>query len=90
MVGHKDHNNVAPDIITRLTNSPAAEYEKLEDHMKMMDETFQRQKAQIEKMTEKRYLSKFRIDRHQKVVKEREIKHDSLLALLRQLPTALK
>jgi hypothetical protein len=52
MIDHKNHNNVALDIITRLTNSLAAEDEKLEDHMKMLDEDFQRQKAQISKMTE--------------------------------------
>jgi hypothetical protein len=40
MVDHKDHNNVVPHIITRLNNSPTAEDEKLEDHMKMLDEKF--------------------------------------------------
>jgi hypothetical protein len=34
MANSKDHNNVARDINTRLTNSPVAEDEKLEDHMK--------------------------------------------------------
>jgi hypothetical protein len=41
----KDHNNVAQDINTRLTNSLTAEDEKLEDHIKRMDEEFQRQQA---------------------------------------------
>jgi hypothetical protein len=36
---------------------------------------------------EKRYHSHFRIDRHQKVIREREINYDSLSALLQQLPT---
>jgi hypothetical protein len=72
-----DHNNVSPDINTRLTNLSAADDEKLEDYMKRLDEEFQRQKAQICKVTEKWYLSHFRIDCHQKVVKERAIKCDS-------------
>jgi hypothetical protein len=42
MANLKDHNNVALDINTRLTNSPAAEDEKLEDHRKRLDEEFQR------------------------------------------------
>jgi hypothetical protein len=32
MANPKDHNNVVLDINTRLTNSPANEDEKLEDH----------------------------------------------------------
>lgn len=36
---------------------------------------------------EKRYHSHFMIDRHKKVIREREINYDSLLALLQQLPT---
>jgi hypothetical protein len=86
MTDRKDHNNVAPDNNTRLTNSPATEDEKLEDHMKMLDEEFQRQKAQISKMTKKGYLSHFKVDLHQKVVKERGLKYDSLTALMHQLP----
>jgi hypothetical protein len=41
MAKPKDHNNVVIDINTRLTNSPAAEDEKLEDHIKRLDEEFQ-------------------------------------------------
>jgi hypothetical protein len=63
---------------------------KLEDHMNKLDEQLQRQKAQIGKMMEKWCLSHFRMDRHHKVVKEREIKHDSLSALLQQLPIVSK
>jgi hypothetical protein len=37
----KDHNNVVPDNNSRLTNSLGAEDEKLEDHMKRLDEEFQ-------------------------------------------------
>jgi hypothetical protein len=53
MANPKDHNNVVLDINTRLTNSPANEDEKLEDHMKMLDEEFQRQQAQISKVAKK-------------------------------------
>jgi predicted transcriptional regulator len=45
---------------------------------------FQRQHAQISKVAKKWYL--FKVDRHQKVVKEMEVKYDSLSALLHQLP----
>jgi predicted RNase H-like nuclease (RuvC/YqgF family) len=71
MANTKDHNNVAPDINTRLTNSPDTEGEKLEDHIKRLDEKFQRQQAQISKMEKKWYLLHFKVDHHQKVVKER-------------------
>jgi hypothetical protein len=37
-------------------------------------------------MAEKWYLSHFKVDHHQKVVKKRELKYDSLSALLHQLP----
>jgi hypothetical protein len=86
MVNLKDHNNVVIDINTRLTNSSADEDEKLEDHMKRLDEEFQRQQAQISKVAENWYLSHFKVDHHQKVVKKREVKYDSLSALLHQLP----
>jgi hypothetical protein len=51
MAGPKDPNNVTPHNNTRLTNLPTTEDEKLEDHMKRLNEKFQRQKAQISKMT---------------------------------------
>jgi hypothetical protein len=86
MAKPKDHNNVVIDINTRLTNSPAAEDEKLEDHIKRLDEEFQWQQAQISKVTKKWYLSHFKVNRHQKAVKQREVKYDSLSALLHQLP----
>jgi hypothetical protein len=86
MANPKDHNNVVLDINTRLTNSPTDEDEKLEDHMKRLDEEFQRQQAQISKVAKKWYLSHFKVDQHQKVVKKREVKYDSLSALLHQLP----
>jgi hypothetical protein len=45
MANPKDHNNVVLDINIRLTNSSADEDEKLEDHIKRLDEQFQRQQA---------------------------------------------
>jgi hypothetical protein len=41
MANPKYHSNAALDINTRLTNSSAAEDEKLEDHIKRLDEEFQ-------------------------------------------------
>jgi hypothetical protein len=38
MTDHKYHNNVAPGNNTMLTNSPAAEDDKLEDYMKRLNE----------------------------------------------------
>lgn len=65
----------------------ATEDEKLEDYMEGLDEEFQRHESQICKVIEKWYFSHFRIDRHQRVVKKRVVKCDSLLALMQQLPT---
>ena len=48
-----DYNNVVLDINTRLTNSPTVEDEKLEGHIKRLDEEFQRQQAQISKVDRK-------------------------------------
>jgi hypothetical protein len=41
MANPKDHNNAAPDINTRLTNSLAVVDEKLEDRIKRLDEELQ-------------------------------------------------
>jgi hypothetical protein len=49
MANPRDHKNVAPDINTRLTNSPATEDEILEDQIKTLDEEFQRQQDQVSK-----------------------------------------
>ena len=38
-------------------------------------------------MVKKWYLSHFKVDRHQKVVKEREIDADYMSSVLQQLPT---
>jgi hypothetical protein len=78
MTNHKDHNNIVLGINTRLTNSLAVEDKKLEDHIKRLGEEFQRQEAQIIKVAKKWYLSHFKVVRHQKVVKEREVKYNSL------------
>jgi transposase len=82
MANPKDHTNIVLDINIRLTNLSTDEDEKLEDHMKRLDEEFQRHLAQISKVAEKWYLSHFKVDHHQKVVKKREVKYDSLSALL--------
>jgi hypothetical protein len=96
MADSKDLNDVSPDRDTRLTNLSTAEHEELEHYMKKWEEEFHRQQAlpksgslssaQKHEFMEKWYLSYFSIDRHQKVVREREINFDSLSALLQQLP----
>jgi hypothetical protein len=55
-----------------------------------LDEGFLRQQSHISKVTEKWYLSHFKVDRHKKVVKEREVKYDSLSVFLHQLPIVSK
>jgi hypothetical protein len=65
----KDLNSASPNSNTRLTNLSAAEHENLEDDMKKMDEEIQRQQDQMLKVEKKWYLSHFKVDRHQKVVK---------------------
>jgi ABC-type Zn2+ transport system substrate-binding protein/surface adhesin len=68
MANPKDHNNVVLDINTRRTNTSADEDEKLEDHIKRLDEELQQQQqqqqAQISKVAEKWYLSHFKVDHH--------------------------
>jgi hypothetical protein len=85
MVDHKDHNNVAPDNNTMLTNSSADEDEKLKDYMKRLGEELQWQEVQIYKAREKWYLSHFRIDRHQ-VIPDRENKLRFHVSLARPAP----
>jgi hypothetical protein len=55
--------------------------------MKKLDEEIQRQQEQVLKVAEKWYLSHFRKDCHQKVVREREINVDYMSAMQQQLPT---
>jgi hypothetical protein len=86
MANSKDFNDVSLDSDTRLANLSIAEHDELEDYMKNWDEEFHRQQAQKREVMEKWYLSHFRIDCHQKVVREREINYDSLSTLLQQLP----
>ena len=87
MADSKDLNSASPNSDTRLTNLSAAEHENLEDDMKKMDEEIQRQQDQMLKVAKKWYLSHFKVDRHQKVVKEREIDADYMSSVLQQLPT---
>jgi hypothetical protein len=84
MTDFKDLNDVSPDMDTRLINLSAAKHEELEVFRKKVDEEFQRQKNRRRKVDEKWYLLHFRIDRHQKVVRAREIKFDTISALLQQ------
>ena len=55
--------------------------------MKKLDEEIQRQQEKVLKVAKKWYLSHFRKDRHQKVVREREINVDYMSAMLQLLPT---
>ena len=87
MADSKDLNSASPNSDTRLTNLSAAEHENLKDDMKKMDEEIQRQQDQMLKVAKKWYLSHFKVDRHQKVVKEREIDADYMSSVLQQLPT---
>jgi hypothetical protein len=87
MADSKDLNSASPNSDTRLTNLSAVEHENLKDDMKKMDEEIQRQQDQMLKVAKKWYLSHFKVDRHQKVIKEREIDVDYMSSVLQQLPT---
>jgi hypothetical protein len=50
--------------------------------MKKMDEDIQRQQDQVLKVPKKWYLSHFRVDHHEKVVREREINVDYMSVVL--------
>jgi hypothetical protein len=65
----------------------AAEHKKLEDGMKKIDEEIQRQQDQVLKVAKKWYLSHFIVDRHKKVVWEREINVDYMSVVLQHLST---
>jgi hypothetical protein len=78
MADSKDFNGVYPNTDTRMTNLSVVKHKRLEDDMKKLDEDIQRQQDQVLKVTEKWYLSYFRKDRHQKVVREREINVDCM------------
>jgi hypothetical protein len=60
----KDLNGASPNSDTRLTNLSAAEYKKLENDMKKIDEEIQRQQDQVLKVAKKWFLSHFRVDCH--------------------------
>jgi hypothetical protein len=87
MADSKDLNGSSPNSDTRLTNLSAIEHKKLEDDMKKLDEQVQRQQDQVLKLAKKWYLSHFRVDRHQKVVREREINNYYMAVVLQHLLT---
>jgi hypothetical protein len=64
MTDSKDLNGASPNSDTRLTNLLAAEYKKLENDMKKIDEEIQRQQDQVLKVAKKWFLSHFRVDCH--------------------------
>jgi hypothetical protein len=53
--------------------------------MKKLDKKIQRQQDQVLKVAKKWYLSHFRVDRHQKVVQEREINVNYMSTVLQNL-----
>jgi hypothetical protein len=85
MTDSKDLNSASPNSDTRLTNLSAVEHKRLEDDMKKIDKEVQRQQDQVLKVAEKWFLSHFRVDCHQRVVREREIKADYMSAVMQQL-----
>jgi hypothetical protein len=87
MTDSKDLNGASTSSDIRLTNLSAAEHKKLKDDMKKLDEEIHRQQDQVLKVAKKWYLSQFRVDRHHKVVWEREININYMSALLQHLPT---
>jgi hypothetical protein len=87
MADSKDINGVSPNINTRLTNFSVVEHKKLQDDMKKMDEDIQREQDQVLKVAKKWYLSHFRVDYHQKVIREREINVDYMSVVSQKLPT---
>jgi hypothetical protein len=87
MVHSKDLNGVSPNSDIRLTNLSAVEHKKLEDDIKKLDKEIQRQQDQVLKVAKKWYLSHFRVDCHQKVVRERVINIDYMSVVLQQLST---
>ena len=64
MADSKDLNGVSPNSDAMLTNLLATEYKKLKDDMKKMDEEIQQQQDQLLKVSEKWYLSHFRVYSH--------------------------
>jgi hypothetical protein len=86
MANSKDLNSVSPNSDTRLTNLSITEHKQLEDGMKKLDEEIQRQQYYVYKVAEKWYLSYFRKDCHQKVVRVRKINVDYMSAVQQLLP----
>jgi hypothetical protein len=59
----KDHSDISPSIIIEPTmeNLSAEDQQEFEEH-----------KKQLTKEAEAKYLANFKVDRHQKVVRQRE------------------
>jgi hypothetical protein len=87
MADSKNLNGAPPNSNTRLTNLSTDEHERLKDDMKKIDEEVQRQTDQVLKVADKWFLSHFRVDCHQKAVREREINVEYMSVVLQQLPT---
>jgi hypothetical protein len=86
MADSKDLNGANPNSDTWLANLSAAGQKNLKDDMKKLDKEIQRQQDQVLKVAKKWYLSHFRVDRHQKVIQEREINVDYMSTVQQQLP----
>jgi hypothetical protein len=87
MVDYKNLNSASANSDTRQTNLSASKHKRLEDDMNKIDKEVQRQQDQVLKVAKKWFLSHFRVDCHQRAVREREINVDYMLAVLQQLPT---
>jgi hypothetical protein len=87
MADYKNLNSASTNSDTRLTNLSAAKHKRLEDDMMKIDKEIQRQQDQVLKVAEKWFLSHFRVDCHQRAVREREINIDYMSVVLQQLPT---
>jgi hypothetical protein len=83
----KDLNSASPNSDTRLTNLSVAEHKRLKYDMNKIDKDVQRQQDQVLKVAEKWFLSHFRVDCHQRAIREREINVDYMSVMLQQLPT---
>lgn len=82
MIDSKDLNDVSPDNDTRLImdDLPVDEREEFEDYMKRLDEEFRQWQAQVCEKAKTWYLSHFTINRHHRVIQEREIEFASVVA----------
>jgi hypothetical protein len=83
MVNSQDLNDIALGNITRLTIDDLSTVgrQEFEDYMKKLDEEDQRREAQNHEDAKKWYLSHFTLDRHQRVIQEREVELHTLIGL---------